>query len=89
MRGEFPDEGDQAAFCRGIGAADRGASGPPHPNIPNPGIRGGIPAELDCPIRKLAYEYAVKIQGSLRGIDGLKVVHGQSNHSLVGATLPQ
>eukprot|EP01047_Picozoa_sp_COSAG01_P040710 COSAG01_NODE_3444_length_6087_cov_8.153140_6_plen_585_part_00 len=67
--------GDQSAFCRGLTGADRGASGPPRDNIHNPGISGGIPKDIDCPIRALAYDYAVKLQGKLRGAAGMKAVH--------------
>lgn len=59
--------GDQNAFCRGMTDPDRGASSPPPPNIPNPGISGGIPYTIDCPIRALAYKYAERLQGRLRG----------------------
>ena len=34
----------------------------PPANVPNPGMSGGIPAELDCPMRKLAYRFAQKLQ---------------------------
>ena len=66
--------GDQTSFCRGETGPDRGASGPPRANIPNPGISGGIPKEIDCPVRGLAYDYAEKLQGSLRG-EKMKLVH--------------
>ena len=65
---------DQGYFCSGQTQADRGASGPPHANIPNPGIGGGIPKEIDCPVRELAWRFAQKLQGSQRGA-ALKAVH--------------
>ena len=67
--------GDQSGFCRGDTEADRGADVPPAHNIANPGISAGLPREIDCPVRGLAYEYASKLQGSFRGAAGMKAVH--------------
>jgi hypothetical protein len=67
--------GDQSGFCRGQTDADRGANIPPAANVKNNGISGGLPRDIDCPVRELAYEFAVKLQGSFRGAAGLKPVH--------------